>query len=348
MECEIEGNGDRAMDAVDWIEANVELKETTSAAFLYEHMASQSLRGLAVIYQPFDGTKRGHFVDRGQILDYAVSAGRGRVLDFGPGDGWPSLLLAPMADEVVGVDGSARRVEVCTGNAERLGVGNAFFVHVPPGERLPFEDGSFDAVVAASSIEQTPDPEAVLHELCRVLKPGGRLRMHYESLGFYRGGRERELWPNGADAPVQLIVFDRHVEEERARNYGLSLDLSRAEVEAVFARHGADVAYAALTPEVLGRLCEHLIEAAVWPTRHPSCRTWLRWLDEAGFGSARPTHDGGWFAGRLFDHLGESRRPVEMDKTDELLRPLVGVVVSMEAPPVAPAGEWDPWITAVK
>ena len=39
------------------------------------------------------------------------TADRKILLDFGPGDGWPSLLLAPMADEVVGVDASRRRVD---------------------------------------------------------------------------------------------------------------------------------------------------------------------------------------------------------------------------------------------
>ncbi len=335
-------------EPVEWIAANVELRQADPAEFLYDRMESQSGKSLAVIYEPFDGTRRAHFADRGQILDYAVTVGGGRVLDFGPGDGWPSLLMAPMVEEVVGVDGSARRVEVCTTNAAKLGIRNTQFVHVPPGEPLPFKDASFDGIAAASSIEQTPDPKATLRELCRVLKPGGRLRMHYESLGYYRGGREREVWLNGTDAPVQLILFDRNIEEERVAHHGLSLNLPRAEVEDVFARAGAEPSYAALTPGVLGELCDHLGDAVTWTTQHPSCSTWLRWLAEAGFSSAKPSYDGGWFAGRLFDGLSESGRPAGMAAVDKLLRPLVEVVVTMAAPSVAPAGEWDPWITAVK
>ena len=40
-----------------------------------------------LIYQPFDPTKRGHFVDCGQILDFALHADSGRVLDLVRGMG---------------------------------------------------------------------------------------------------------------------------------------------------------------------------------------------------------------------------------------------------------------------
>lgn len=42
------------------------------------------------------------------------------------------------------------------------------------GERLPFEDRFFDAVVSMSTLEHTPDPAAVVREVLRVLKPRGQ------------------------------------------------------------------------------------------------------------------------------------------------------------------------------
>jgi SAM-dependent methyltransferase len=328
--------------AIEWIKANVEPRPTSSAEALYDQMESQC-DTLAVIYVPFDVSNRGHFVDRGQILDYAITCGPGRVLDFGPGEGWPSLLMAPMVDEVVGVDGSKRRVEACTRNAKRMGLGNTSFVHVPPGAPLPFDDESFDGVTAGSSIEQTPDAKATLRELCRVLKPGGRLRMHYESLSYYAGGQERELHVGSAG---DLMVYDRHLEEEYVKHLNLTFDLPEAEVLAVFLRHGVEPPNA--TSEVLADLKPHMTDAVTWTTRHPSCRTLLRWLPEVGFSSAQATYDGGWFARRLFDRLPEAKRPHEMSAVDEMLRPLVDVVVTMERPPIAPPSEWEPWVTAVR
>ena len=41
--------------------------------------------------------------------------------------------------------------------------------------RLPFENGSFDAVWSVTVLEHVPDPQAALEEMRRVLKPGGLL-----------------------------------------------------------------------------------------------------------------------------------------------------------------------------
>jgi ubiquinone/menaquinone biosynthesis C-methylase UbiE len=40
---------------------------------------------------------------------------------------------------------------------------------------LPFEDNSFDACGAATMLQHVPDPASVLHEMTRVLRPGGRI-----------------------------------------------------------------------------------------------------------------------------------------------------------------------------
>jgi ubiquinone/menaquinone biosynthesis C-methylase UbiE len=42
------------------------------------------------------------------------------------------------------------------------------------GEQLPFEDGSFDTVVATFVMCTIPHPERALAEIARVLRPGGR------------------------------------------------------------------------------------------------------------------------------------------------------------------------------
>ncbi len=337
------------MDAVQWIKTHLAPSRCTSDKFVYDAMESQSDFGLPVIYRAFDPGKAWHWDDRGFILDYLFAVcGQGRrLLDFGPGDGWPSLPVAPFAGEVVGVDASARRVEVCAGNAARMGISNASFVHVPAAGPLPFVDESFDGVIAASSIEQTPDPKETLREIRRVLRPGGRLRMGYEGLGCYRGGKEREVWLLDMGESCRMIVYDRHIEDECADQYGLDLAMSARELASsrtgqaganprlVRIEHVTADALDALRPEILG--------AWVCTLSHPSGATYVKWLREIGFSDVRPTHGGGPFARELFSQMLPERRPASLEGVTELLSPLVRVVVEMPAPV-----EIDPMITAVK
>jgi ubiquinone/menaquinone biosynthesis C-methylase UbiE len=45
-------------------------------------------------------------------------------------------------------------------------------------ESIPFEDGFFDAVISVNAIDHVNDFAATAKEIKRVLKPGGRFRMH--------------------------------------------------------------------------------------------------------------------------------------------------------------------------
>jgi len=47
-----------------------------------------------------------------------------------------------------------------------------------PAEAIPFNDGYFDAVISVNAIDHVDDFEKTALEIKRVLKPGGRFRMH--------------------------------------------------------------------------------------------------------------------------------------------------------------------------
>jgi len=334
------------MDIFDWITEEVAPEECNSEDLLYEHMESQSDHCLPIIYQPFDPADAGHWRDRGAALDFVLatqSQGK-RVLDLGPGDGWPSLIIAPFVGEVVGVEGAHRRVDVCRENAARLGITNATFDYVKPGDPLPFPDQSFDAVVAASSVEQTPDPQTTLAELYRVLKPGGRLRIFYESLARYRGEQEREAWLWAIDdETTRLVLCDRHIDDEFAVQVTLTYALAQSVLTDALGGSDQGMSLETITVDRLTQLETKRLDAGIGTTQHPCASTLIRWMTGIGFSSTQATHSGIWIAGDLFAALAPETRPATLEAIDSYLRPIVQVGVDLLAPVAL-----NPMLTAVK
>ena len=102
------------------------------------------------------------------LLD-AVGAGAGvRVLDVATGPGFVAGAAAARGATVVGLDFSAAMIV----EARRRHATVSF--REGDAEALPFEDGSFDAVVMNFGLLHLARPEAAIAEACRVLRPGGR------------------------------------------------------------------------------------------------------------------------------------------------------------------------------
>jgi SAM-dependent methyltransferase len=91
-----------------------------------------------------------------------------RVLEVGGGPGeLAERMQNELGAEVSFVDISPRMVELARERGVDAQVGDV--------QSLPFEDGSFDTVVAAWMLYHVPDLDRGLAEIARVLRPGGRL-----------------------------------------------------------------------------------------------------------------------------------------------------------------------------
>ena len=100
----------------------------------------------------------------------AAGVGDGvRVLDAGCGGGGASVLAERRGATVSGLDASAPLIDIA-----RVRVPGGDF-RVGDLEALPFADESFDAVIAANSIQYAEDRVAALRELARVSAPEARI-----------------------------------------------------------------------------------------------------------------------------------------------------------------------------
>jgi SAM-dependent methyltransferase len=86
------------------------------------------------------------------------------LLDLGCGSAW----LGRFYDNYTGLDASDEAVAAA---AER----GVTVIKGSVADRLPFDDATFDGVVAKDLLEHVDDPGAVVREIGRVLKPGGRV-----------------------------------------------------------------------------------------------------------------------------------------------------------------------------
>ena len=95
-------------------------------------------------------------------------AGCRRVLDVGCGEGQVSRRAVALGADVVGLDPTRAQITVAK---ERAG-GPAYARAL--ADDLPCRTGSFDAVVMCLVIEHIDPIEPCIHEIARVLAPGGR------------------------------------------------------------------------------------------------------------------------------------------------------------------------------
>jgi arsenite methyltransferase len=101
-----------------------------------------------------------------------------RVVDVGSGAGFDSFVAAAKVGaggRVVGIDMTPEMLTKSTATAEGLGVGPVEFLE-GLAESLPVEDGWADVVISNGVINLCADKRAVLHDIRRVLRPGGWLQ----------------------------------------------------------------------------------------------------------------------------------------------------------------------------
>lgn len=132
-------------------------------------------------------------------------SGQQRILDVacGPGN-FTSFFAGQLSGNgfVIGLDSSVAMMKRAVRDNSR---DRAAYMRADALD-LPFNDGAFDVVCCFAALHLVPEPMAMLHEMARVLAPGGRIAV----MTTY--GRESLLLRKGLELGAAICgvrVFDR-------------------------------------------------------------------------------------------------------------------------------------------
>ncbi|MBR4504004.1 MAG: class I SAM-dependent methyltransferase [Candidatus Methanomethylophilaceae archaeon] len=134
-----------------------------------------------------------------------------KVLDLGTGSGNVAIPLSKMGYSVVGADRAFGMIEMAEITAEECGAPAEFAV--ADAYDLPFDDGSFDAVVMRNVVWNLFKPGKALKEAARVLKKGGKLIIldgnWQANIAKWKGsGSDPEIFPNYKSRDLGLGAYD--------------------------------------------------------------------------------------------------------------------------------------------
>lgn len=102
----------------------------------------------------------------GGVVEWLGAKPEESILDLGCGDGQLTQRIAATGARVVGVDASEEMVASVRARGIAADHANA--------ETLPYPDASFDAVFSNAALHWVRDQDAMMAQVRRVLKPGGR------------------------------------------------------------------------------------------------------------------------------------------------------------------------------
>jgi len=176
------------------------------------------------------------------------------ILEVGCGSGVLCRQIAPAVvpgGKITGVDISTEFLKIARSYAARTKLSDCIQWGAGQAEVLPFHDAIFDGVFAARLLLHVSDPQTVLNEMLRVVRPGGRVVVmdwDFETVVVIHSNRDltrrllhwrcdhhggnnwsgRQLWGGMTSAGLVNVMVIPVVSIARSENDSLTLSLFKA------------------------------------------------------------------------------------------------------------------------
>jgi ubiquinone/menaquinone biosynthesis C-methylase UbiE len=108
------------------------------------------------------------------LVEMCGPAPEAYVLDVACGPGFLTMAFARRCAAAVGLDATDAMLSMARAEAEKRGLSHVSF-EKGTATALPFAPASFDIVSCRAAFHHFPEPGRVLGEMCRIVKPGGKI-----------------------------------------------------------------------------------------------------------------------------------------------------------------------------
>jgi ubiquinone/menaquinone biosynthesis C-methylase UbiE len=162
-----------------------------------------------------------------EVAEFRKHSGE-RVLEIGCGTGCDLLQFAKHGAEAFGIDVTQKHLELA-----RQRVAGRAEVRFGDATSIPFPDAYFDFVYSHGVLHHVDRPAAVVKEILRVLKPGGRFNIHvYAKWSYFPAAlmlKYGRNWKNHIENSTNPVHIDLYTARTLRRLFPVPIRIRKHE-----------------------------------------------------------------------------------------------------------------------